>query len=668
MRGRLLIVMTMCGLGCLGASPASPAPEPAGHRVIPGSALERLIRANQDYALLRPEELHDDLGLPPWLRVLWRKTHPDNRAGRADRADRSRGYPLVLHEVYEWMLRHQDFQPGSAETPPAAERAAGGSGERRISGAATVPRSESAIRIDPWHPARILAASNNTAAGRQAEYFSADGGASWGQALLPLVAQDVAHFDPTVDWTSDGTAWSVALGYRLSDLGTQVLALRAYRSADGGATWTFDATASGNQAVVDKEMLWVDHGASSPYKDRLYLIWSSQGFAFANHRDGGAGAAWGTPLLLSGGETKGAAVGADVTTNPAGNVFAFWPDTGDGSSGGQKLLFVKSSDGGSSFSRPAVVAPTFGSYHIAVPAFAERKALIYVSSAADRDGLVYAVWTDLSGTGACVTPGSEPGADVTSPCKTRVWFTRSTDGGDTWKPPVKINDPPALDDQFNPWLALDPTSGALGVMYYDTVSDPGRLSADVWYQSSVDHGVTWSAPVRVTSAPTDEVAAGHDDRQFGDYNGLSGHAGVFFPAWTDRRAGASGSREEIWTARIGDQPSCGKTLLCLGGGRFQAGAVWQTADGSSGPGQAVALTADTGYFWFFDPGNVEVVLKVLNGCAVSQSYWVFAAGLTDVHVITTVKDMQTGMTRTYRNPPGTPFLPLQDTGAFPACP
>jgi hypothetical protein len=60
--------------------------------------------------------------------------------------------------------------------------------------------------------------------------------------------------------------------------------------------------------------------------------------------------------------------------------------------------------------------------------------------------------------------------------------------------------------------------------------------------------VTWSAATKVTTAQTDETVSGADlGNQYGDYNGLSGHAGRFFPSWTDRRSGA---REEIWTAPI----------------------------------------------------------------------------------------------------------------------
>jgi hypothetical protein len=94
---------------------------------------------------------------------------------------------------------------------------------------------------------------------------------------------------------------------------------------------------------------------------------------------------------------------------------------------------------------------------------------------------------------------------------------------------------------------------------------------------------------------------------------------------------------------------------------------WTTGDGSSGSGQAVSVTGDTGYFWFFTPNNVEMVLKAVDGCAFNSSFWVFAGGLTNVNVVTTVTDTQTGVVRSYVNPQGVPFQPLQDTSAF-ACP
>jgi hypothetical protein len=110
------------------------------------------------------------------------------------------------------------------------------------------------------------------------------------------------------------------------------------------------------------------------------------------------------------------------------------------------------------------------------------------------------------------------------------------------------------------------------------------------------------------------------------------------------------------------------THLCLSGGRFRVEAIWRGRNGASGAGTAVPLTADTGIFWFFDAANVEMILKVLDACAVNGKHWVFAGGLTDVDTEIKVTDTLTGAVRTYRNPQGTAFVPIQDTGAFGGCP
>ena len=111
----------------------------------------------------------------------------------------------------------------------------------------------------------------------------------------------------------------------------------------------------------------------------------------------------------------------------------------------------------------------------------------------------------------------------------------------------------------------------------------------------------------------------------------------------------------------------GGSNLCLGNGRYKITATWQSPS-ASGSGTAVQLTPDTGYFWFFNSANVEMVIKVLNACALNSRYWVFAGGLTNVNVVVTVTDTQTGQVRTYTNPQSTAFQPIQDTDAFATCP
>jgi PAP2 superfamily protein len=109
------------------------------------------------------------------------------------------------------------------------------------------------------------------------------------------------------------------------------------------------------------------------------------------------------------------------------------------------------------------------------------------------------------------------------------------------------------------------------------------------------------------------------------------------------------------------------TTLCLNDGRFKVQATWNTGK-SSGPAQALSSTGDSGQFWFFDPDNVELTVKVLNACSFNDRFWVFASGLTNVEVLVTVTDTHTGRVRQYFNPRGKAFAPVQDVSAFATCP
>jgi len=118
--------------------------------------------------------------------------------------------------------------------------------------------------------------------------------------------------------------------------------------------------------------------------------------------------------------------------------------------------------------------------------------------------------------------------------------------------------------------------------------------------------------------------------------------------------------------RVDPIPECisTPTALCLNG-RFMVEATYTTAS-SSGSANVVRLTNETGYLWFFNATNVEVVIKVLNACGINSAYWVFAGGLTDVNTVIKVTDVRNGQVKTYTNPQGTPFQPIQDVNAFTA--
>jgi hypothetical protein len=155
-----------------------------------------------------------------------------------------------------------------------------------------------------------------------------------------------------------------------------------------------------------------------------------------------------------------------------------------------------------------------------------------------------------------------------------------------------------------------------------------------------------------------------------DVDGLSPATGYGFRVRARNVSGFSGYSNEVIAATFAPIAPCvadGRTL-CLNHGRFRAEVDWKTPDGLTGAG-SVVLTSDTsGLLWFFDPGNFEVIVKVLNGCAESTPrYWVLLAGATSVQYTVTVTDTQTGAVKVYFYPLNHSAAAVAETGAF-TCP
>ena len=110
------------------------------------------------------------------------------------------------------------------------------------------------------------------------------------------------------------------------------------------------------------------------------------------------------------------------------------------------------------------------------------------------------------------------------------------------------------------------------------------------------------------------------------------------------------------------------THLCLNGGRFRAAATWRAFDGSAGPATAMPLADDSGLFWFFTADNLELAIKVIDGCDLTGQYWVYAAGLTNVEVHLTVEDLLREQFWYFDTVSGQPFPPILDSSALESCP
>ncbi len=95
------------------------------HKIPHDSALAQLVRDNQDFDMLRPEEANDDIDIPLWLRVYWRKLHPGSRHAPGDPTG---GYPMAIDKILFGMLSHPDNPSGEVKQQPSPATGADGDG------------------------------------------------------------------------------------------------------------------------------------------------------------------------------------------------------------------------------------------------------------------------------------------------------------------------------------------------------------------------------------------------------------------------------------------------------------------------------------------------------------------------------------------------------------
>jgi hypothetical protein len=109
----------------------------------------------------------------------------------------------------------------------------------------------------------------------------------------------------------------------------------------------------------------------------------------------------------------------------------------------------------------------------------------------------------------------------------------------------------------------------------------------------------------------------------------------------------------------------GGQALCLAGGRFEVTVDWavqRTMD--HGVGTPIPDSDTSGFFWFFEPQNVELAVKVPDFRMSGGNFGFFYGALSDVEYTITVRDTLTGLIKFYNNDQGN-FCGQADTAGFP---
>ena len=206
---------------------------------------------------------------------------------------------------------------------------------------------------------------------------------------------------------------------------------------------------------------------------------------------------------------------------------------------------------------------------------------------------------------------------------------------------------------------------------------PGRLAAVTltptaakltWKDRATDE-TEYRVEVRTIDGAFEDVGAVPAGSQEAEVQGLQPATAYAFRI----RAGRSGtfseySREAAVTTFAVPGPCVADAqTLCLGG-RFRVRAAWK-AGGQTGAASVLPVPSrDSGILWFVSPDNLELLVKVLDGCADNGRHWIFTGPATNVQYLLTVTDTRTGQVRVYFNPQGVSPRAVTDTYAFEGCP
>ncbi len=388
---------------------------------------------------------------------------------------------------------------------------------------------EVSIAINPKNP-------NYLAAGANINHFfrSSNGGQSWTTSYL--TSSFGVWGDPCVVYDEQGYLYYGHLsnppfpGYWIDRIVIQ-------RSTDNGATWN-DGAGIGFLSPKNQDKEWIAVDMHSPqFKGNIYVTWTEfDNYGSSNPNDSSRikfsrstdkGLTWSNAITIS--DRSGDCIDSDNTVEgavpcvgPNGEIYVSW-------AGPLGLMFDKSTNGGLTWGNDKFVSNIPGGWDFNVSGIYRCNGLPITACDTSQSpfrGNIYINWSDQRN-------GST---------NTDVFFVRSTDGGNTWSQPLKVNDDNSNRHQFFTWMTIDQTTGAIYIVFYDRRNTTGNLT-DVYVARSLDGGQSFlNFKVSQSSfTPSSNIF-------FGDYTNIAAFNKKVYPIWMRM----DGTTLTVWTAIIND--------------------------------------------------------------------------------------------------------------------
>ncbi len=341
-------------------------------------------------------------------------------------------------------------------------------------------KSESDLAVDPTNPQHIVGMSKfffspKDYLFRLGWYDSTDGGKTWTSGLLPGYEDWMDTTDPTVAFDSQGNLYALVLPFNFViepsgshnwDVGhvspkglNDGIFLSRSLKADGalGRMWRDPVEiavyrSSGLGRTADKQ--WVGADIFGKHPGSVYASWivfdgTAANVVFSRSTDYGETFSQ-PPQVVSGGTVPKFNEDPYVFEGPEGNVYVSYdnlPSKQGGSTG--TFQVVVSHDNGQTFTGPGQqVSTSIGPTPYVPDTF--------------RDGIPYSMTVNPA-TRQLLLAYENYNRSIP---KGNIWLAISSDQGQSWSPPVRVNDASAPGDTLQPKIFAAP-NGVFGVAFYD---------------------------------------------------------------------------------------------------------------------------------------------------------------------------------------------------------